>query len=764
MDDAHIGRIDLDACDREPIHFIGSVQPHGALLAADLETLHIAYASENIAGFIGLDVADVLDRPLADVIGRDALDHILAASLEPAMPEYLRPWFARVANAAGQSSPYEIYAHAFAGRLIVEFLRPEIEPESVWREDGLRQSIIAKLTRPGAIDELSRVSAEIVRTVTRMDRVMIYRFAPDNHGEVIAESTSRPDSFLGLHYPASDIPEPARRHFLLNIIRNIPDIRAPHARIIARGGEAADADAPRPLDLSYAKLRGISPVHIQYLTNMGVGASLSISLLANGRLWGLIACHHYRPHDLTSSQIRFVELLGATISTFLQSLENTAKLERSIAAERLASRIETAVGVGMPLRDAISEQAGGIMQLMRADGLSLAVGGEQRHAGHLPPSLPDFTPLRRNARDGLATDANLSVTLTLASEHRRSLAGAAILELSDDGADHLALTRREFVETIRWAGKPEKHAEIAPDGNARLSPRGSFAVWSEERVGHSEPFDDGDRDAGRILRRALFALNSLERERAAVAAQRAAERDQQRLRHQMLEAARKSSLGELASALAHELSQPLFAVSNYVSASRRELENLGLPLTEKIESMMSEAVTDAMRAADLVRRIRDFITGGDLERRPTPALAPLRQGVELALVSATLEGLEIRYDVPHDLPPVLVDQVQISLVILNLVRNAIAAMEASPARAITIRARQVGNRVRISIADTGPGIAPDMLENLFEPFHTSTTRGMGIGLSLCRSIVEAHGGRIWLQPADEGAKFAFTLPIARDLK
>ncbi|MGA9443549.1 MAG: ATP-binding protein, partial [Methyloceanibacter sp.] len=301
------------------------------------------------------------------------------------------------------------------------------------------------------------------------------------------------------------------------------------------------------------------------------------------------------------------------------------------------------------------------------------------------------------------------------------------------------------------------------DGVSRLTPRGSFAVWSEERVGKSEPFDDSDRDAARILRRALFALVSLDRERAAVRAQRRAEQDRERLRHQLLEAARRSSLGELASALAHELSQPLFAVSNYVNASRRELENLAIPVSDKVTSMMQEAVKDAMRAADLVRRMRDFITEGDLELEPVALNEPIRQGVELALVSSPLENIEIKIELPDDLPAVLVDRVQITLVMLNLVRNALAATDASGDPKIWIKAWRTGGSVTVSVADNGPGISTGVADTLFEPFHTSTTHGMGIGLSLCRSIIEAHAGRIWLEHGGEGATFCFMVPIADDV-
>ncbi len=697
---------------------------------------------------------------MRSAIGAKAFDTIAADDLTPAQPDYLRPWFSSTLETGDdEGEPAEIYAHVHAGKIVVEFIGPDDPPQSLWDEDRLRQSIISQLVQPNALGELARVSANIVRTVTGFDRVMIYRFAEDKHGEVIAESTDRPDSFLGLHYPASDIPEPARRHFLSNIIRNIPDIDADQVPIYTATGETADVQSSAPLDLTYAKLRGVSPVHIEYLQNMGVRASLSVSLTTNNRLWGLIACHHYDKHELRSSRIRFTELLGATISTLLQSIENTSRLQHSISAERLASAIEADAARGETLPAAALNQADRLLALFNASAAVIRHDGRLHHVGKTPEGIP-FQRLSKIATNGIALTSNLSSVIELSPAQWEEAAGAAYLELSDDGSDYLVLTRQHFIEEIRWAGKPEKIVRSTPNGTPRLSPRGSFAVWSEERVGHSEPFLDIDREAFQIIRRALFAINSLERERAAVRAKQAAEQEKERFRHALLEASRRSSLGELASALTHELSQPLFAVSNYVTASKRELENLEIPISENIGTMMQEAVADAVRAADLVRRLRDFFTGADLEREAVEIQPLLHQGIELALVAGALPNLEIAYDLDGEVEKVWADPVQISLVILNLVRNSVTAMSGTETPYLLIETRKSGDHAIFTFRDNGGGIPEDLRSSLFEPFHRSTTSGMGIGLSLCRSIIEAHLGRIWTEPAASGAIMKFSLPIS----
>lgn len=753
------GSVDLETCDREPIHIIGAVQPHGALVAFNNADFVVEYASVNTASFLGAAPEEILGKKIGDLIGEDNVSQLLGLALDPSSPELLKPWFLSFAGAGGQTIHTECLPHRNDGHVILEFLRPEPAPASIWEDEILRREIISELVKPGALVELADASAKMIRDVTGFDRVMIYKFAEDKHGEVIAESTVRPDSFLGLHYPASDIPDPARRHFTLNVMRSIPDINGEHVAIIDQGGKVAGANSAAPLDLTYSKLRAVAPVHIEYLNNMGVGASLSISLITNNQLWGLVACHHYSTRLISSSRLRFAELLGGTTSALLQSIENTTQLKKSIEAEKTAYRIEQQARSGTSLRDLIEDQASYLMELIDAQGMLFVSKDTLVRAGSLPEKPLDFANLHTLLTDGVATSSHLSSLIDMDDEQMQMAAGAALLDLSEDGRDYLVFLRSHFEQTIRWAGKPEKLETKAEDGTVRLSPRGSFALWSEERRGMSRPFDAIDRDALRILRRALFALNSLEHEQAALEAQKAAEAQELRLRHAMLDAARASSMGELTSAIAHELNQPLSAVANYVGACRQELRNSGVEIPGRAEELIDQAIKETARAGDLVHRVRNFISRGDLNANYIDLNDPIKQGVDLGLVANDLPRLTVNLVMDRGMKKVLADPVQITQVVLNLVRNSITAMENAAEQRLTVEMAEQGEFVRITVSDTGCGIRPDMQKNLFEPFHSSTPRGMGIGLSLCRSIVEAHAGRIWAEATESGAAFVFELPI-----
>lgn len=749
--------VDLDACDREPIHIIGAVQPNGALIAADVALSRIEFASENAGAYFGRAAGGLLGQPLAALLGDDQCAALFARPLEPTRPDLLRPHFMRLAWPDGSLVELECFCHVHDGRLILEFVHRQEGPAAIWEEDLVRQRIISDLIQPDTLTGLARVGAEIIRDVTGFDRVMIYRFAPDLHGEVIAESTVRPDTFLGLHYPASDIPEPARRHFVLNVIRSIPDITAPSVPI--RGLSAGMGQA-RPLDLTFSKLRAVAPVHIEYLGNMGVGASCSISLIANGQLWGLVACHHYGPLHLSWSRLRFCELLGGTMSALLQSLENRIQLRHGIRAEKTAFAIERQARQGKPLGSVIADEAETLMEQGGAEGMMLRLGGQILERGRVPAAAVVPAALRAALFDGIATSNHLAGLSPHGPAAGNGVAGAAMMELSDDGEDWLILFRPEFEHTISWAGKPGKRETLGSDGTLRLSPRGSFALWREERRGRSQPFTAIDTEFLRIVRRALFALNSLDRERAAVAARAAAEAEEARLRLALMDAVRSRSMGELASALAHELNQPLFAVTNYVNACRQELKNHGVAVPAEVGALMDAAVAESSRAADLVRRLRNLIGQGEISVEPSDLNAVIRRGTDLALAASRRDPPTVVFQLLPDLPLLSIDPVQVAQVVLNLVRNSLAAMEDRSHAVLTLSTRRFGPFVEVAVRDTGAGIDAALQESLFEPFHPSTTSGMGIGLSLCRSIIEAHGGRIRVRPVDDGTEITFTLRIA----
>ncbi len=240
------------------------------------------------------------------------------------------------------------------------------------------------------------------------------------------------------------------------------------------------------------------------------------------------------------------------------------------------------------------------------------------------------------------------------------------------------------------------------------------------------------------------------------------ERRLHEMQQELLHVSRFSTMGQMASTLAHELNQPLAAVSNYVNASRHLLEAGREGDRSRIVQHMGKATEQIDRAGQIIRRLRGFIAGGDAQRKPEDLNQTVEEASALALIGARQRDIRFGLDLAGDLPPALIDRVQIQQVVLNLVRNAIEAMEAVETRELTIAtAPGEPGWACVSVRDTGPGLPEAVRGRLFQPFVTTKTAGMGLGLSICRSIVEAHGGRLdaAAEPGETGACFVFTVPL-----
>ena len=233
----------------------------------------------------------------------------------------------------------------------------------------------------------------------------------------------------------------------------------------------------------------------------------------------------------------------------------------------------------------------------------------------------------------------------------------------------------------------------------------------------------------------------------------------QELQTELVHVSRLTALGEMASALAHELNQPLSAIANYLKGSRMLLGRDEVP-HERVADAVDRAANEALRAGEIIRRLRDFVSRGETERSLESLSKLIEEASALALVGAKEHGIHVRFDFDPEVDLVLADKVQIQQVVLNLIRNAIDAMTESPTRHLEVGVTAVGdNMAQIMVADTGPGISPEVAEQLFQPFVTTKRTGMGVGLSISRTIVEAHGGKIWVEGnAGGGAVFRFTIP------
>ena len=490
--------VDLTNCDREPIHALGAVQPIGFLIALTSDWL-IARASANAADFIGFGPDDLIGRPLAEIFSSKAVHDLRNRTTMLRGPDAVERIF-DIALIEG-ATHFDVAMHFSAGSIIVE-----AEPISGDHGDatGTVRSMIARLDQCGNVEAFLREGARQIRALTNFDRVMVYRFAQDGSGEVVAEACrSGIGRFLGLHYPASDIPAQARQLYKRNILRVIADVDARPVPIVPELDQQG-----QPLDLSLSLLRSVSPIHIEYLKNMGVGASMSISILVEGKLWGLFACHHYAPHHPSFERRSICELFAQMFSMRLESRERQETMEFERRARDISDQLLGAVASDDALLKDPDWLADMLTHSIPADGIGVWIGGNFAFSGVTPPAA-DFRRIVRvlntnTAGKVFATD-HIASLVSEADAFASEASGLLAIPISRSPRDYVVLFRSEMVRSVRWAGDPHKPVEFGPNG-PRLTPRESFAEWKELVQGRSKSFTSSELRVAETLRATLIEV------------------------------------------------------------------------------------------------------------------------------------------------------------------------------------------------------------------------------------------------------------------
>ena len=499
------GQADLTDCDREPIRIPGSIQPHGVLLALDPATMTIVQVAGDTPRLLGLTHNQLLGQWLNASLGAAALDRI--ESMIRKHQVLPRPFF--VIEAAFDGRPLEISAHLSGGLVILELETPA--PHDGFDAIEAIQAMTARADSAPSLQALFDLVVAEVGATSGFDRVMLYRFREDDSGHVVAEHrrTDTVESFLDLHYPASDIPVQARALYCNNWIRLIPDVSY-------RPQPLNPPDNPltgEPLDLSFSALRSVSPVHLEYLSNMGVAASMSLSLVVEGKLWGLIACHHNDPIYLGARIRAALELFAQLVSLQIRN-----RIDLALSGERIRARD---VGAQM-VRDMTAAGLGrlhsgrpNLLDLIPAGGVALVVEGEITVLGQAPTlnevrALTEW--LSATMDDGVFATDHLSQQFPPAAGFQGSAAGLLALSVSRTPRDYVLWFLPELISTVTWAGEPGKPLIAGPLGD-RLTPRKSFAAWVEMVQGRSRPWASVEIESATALRMAILdvVLHQLDR-------------------------------------------------------------------------------------------------------------------------------------------------------------------------------------------------------------------------------------------------------------
>ncbi len=491
--------VDLSNCDREPIHSPGSIQPHGVLLTIDPATLKVIQVAGDATHLLGLDPDKVLGQGVETLVTQAELEGLRTLAAQDATIP--RSTFAFEMGVEHCGEKLDAIVHQSDGALVIELERRSINPplSPLALVQGMITGVQKAPDLPGFLQKIT----EEVRAATGFDRVMVYQFQPDQSGAVLAEAkTEDLSSFVGLRYPASDIPKQARELYLCNRTRIIPDARYTPAPLTP----ALNPLTGRPLDLSFSVLRAVSPLHLEYLANMGVAASMSFSLVIGGDLWGLIACHHREPRHLSQSVRSSCELFAQLISLQLsEKLANEAHTER-LRIRRVHAELVNAMVGQDNLGEALIRTRPSLLDYIPAEGVAVWWEGRVTRLG-VTPSDEQLGPLvswlNASRAEGVFITDCLAAHFAPARDYAGIASGLLALSVSRTPKDYLLWFRPEASRTVTWAGNPAKPVTL-DNGSNRISPRKSFAAWKEVVREHSQPWGELAGEVAQMLRLSIM--------------------------------------------------------------------------------------------------------------------------------------------------------------------------------------------------------------------------------------------------------------------
>lgn len=698
----------LDNCDAEPIHIPGVIQPFGCMLAGPLDLSRIDYASANTDRVLGREPGQLLGLDFGEILDR-SLTHDLRNTIAMSTATRQRQRVGVTPQAKGN---VEIFAHRNVdGLAVVEF-----EPVAAAVEDrrsavDRMRSLLDQASHQNSIEDLLKVCVHGLRGLTGYDRIKAYRFADNGDGEVVAESRSaNAESFLGLRYPAWDIPSQARALQILNPVRMLSDVQ--HAPVAMM---ALSADQP-PLDMSLTHLRGVSPIHIEYLKNMQVGATLSIGLVVSGKLWGLFACHHMTARVISSDLRIAVELFGQLISLLIQQKLEIVRTSARASAGDGRRRILADTDATNDLLNAFSDFGPILQDVVDSDGLAVIRDDRVQSLGSTPSADEIRTIAGRKADDEDLLEATTSLLHEgwLEPNYEGNASGCLLIRCTAAYPLQLMFFRDGKTRQVRWGGKPDKQIKTG-DFGARLHPRESFAAYMEQQDGYSDDWSTFDMEAGRELQILLTQITA-KGERA------------QMLRHKdMVTHQRQQDL--MIAELNHRVKNILALIrslSRQAKSSSATLESYAQALEQRISALAAAhdlAVTHSMKGVSLKNIIRT-----ELEPYASD------DGAQY-LLSGPPVGLR------PDVAPI------IALVFHELVTNAAKYGALSSTDGIV--------RARWSLSDDG--LSFNWLEVNGPKVKPPTRHGFGRSL-IERAIPYEFDGEAELAYPESGVTFAFTLP------
>ncbi len=723
---------DLETCEQEPIHLIPKIQQHGFLVVID-DSHCIVQLSDNLNQFLGIEAKEVLGKTFDQICDSNTMES-----------------FKRWENKPQDHLPF---AYHFNGKEFIGIPHKvdsltliDVEPASTdWDASSFQQEmlqILHQLNKVNNVSELTATASVLLKELLGYDRVMIYQFDENWNGSVVAEAKEEHlESWLGLHYPAGDIPANARKLFLQQGVRILSDVSSSYSTIVPTvnpitGGLVATGNS---------HLRGSSPIHIEYLNNMKVDATLNCAIVKDGELWGLIACHHYSPKFINFQKRKSCQLLAEMLSNQLDLKNTNWVLKKVSQSTQIRTKLLNYISENWDLVAGVCDHEITGQDLLNCDGFAIFYDNEYRTVGQCPP---------RSIAEKLAKHINIKLETSKyyesnclvnefdwMEEHSEDFSGVLYYKISSSNDEALMWFRKEKVSHVTWGGKSDKQ-DSSLEKNTRLSPRKSFEKWTEEVRCTSAEWKEYEKAA------AMAFVDDIK----TIIVSRYGEVS--RLNKQL--DSLNQELESFSYSVSHDLRGPLRGIDGFAQIL---MEDYGESLDEYGKNSLQIIINSAGKMNGLMDDILSYSGLSKLE-----IISGYQDPVDLCKNIIQEHRLDVNYPkteitIQESMPPIYGDKIMILQLFSNLITNAVKYSSKVENPKVEIGTYIENNQTIYYVKDNGIGIDPQYIDKIFGVFtrlFTTEYEGSGVGLAIVQRIIHKHDGRIWVETEiNKGATFKF---------
>lgn len=742
-----------------PIHKIGCIQPHGILLVLEASELMIIQVSQNTETHLGISPEELLGKKLDRIISSNQIEPI-----KPYLEEKEFPGMdcleVIVTNHKNEKLFYIGHIHRYEQTLLLE-LEKDTNQEEVSLIDFYRSSefSVSQINNDLTFDQLCQIFAQEIRKISGFDRVMLYEFDYDWHGKVIAESKIEDiDSYLGLHFPAGDIPPLSRHLFSLQPLRFIPDVNYRPVGFFPETNPITQ----EALDLSFSILRGVSPIHIEYLQNMGVGASMTISLVKDNKLWGLIACHHKTPKFASRGLRMACKLLAKILLLELANIRRTHNYQYQVQIQNKEKDLIQIISNKQNLFENLRQYKRQLLELFEAEGLGIYLGDHYDTLGRCPRKqkvIELIEWIQNNYHQPIFYTNKLPKIYKKSEAYKTIASGVLVMSLSNNPWQYILWFRPEQKHMVNWAGSPNQLVYL--DKNQKLHPRHSFKQWQEIVDGKSLPWQTIEIETAFGLRKSMLEIGFQEMNQL------------NQLNYELQQ--KNQDLDAFAYIASHDLKEPLRGIYNYANFL---LEDYGDRLDKDGVYQLETLVRLSKKMANLLDSLLEYSRLG--RANFSYEEVNLNEVIEqvLDMIKGRWEENSVTLNIPRPLPIIKADGARLYDLYINLLSNSIKYNDKED-KIIEIgylsetemlskfshhQLHQLNDPPFIFyVRDNGIGISSEHKKKIFQIFKRlhppeKYGGGTGIGLTIVQKIIERHGGKIWIDSiVDTGTTFYFTL-------